>query len=240
MASALRLEMLVAEYLEHAEGRTTIVGKGRMCETTVQTYRTRLRDYVTPTIGRRKLSELGKADVLRVVDRCHEAALSEWATHGVLTALRAVLRFARERDYMTADPFAGVPRDRLPSKRARSETRALRPEDAALVLVELRGVRRLRARVPARRRGSARFGGMWPHLGRHRARRGRPARPRPTRTAQAGRSAEDRPAEVGEGRSHSAAPAAAASVAGGAVRGRGRLGVRAPHAARDAALAAQR
>ncbi|CAN5151397.1 site-specific integrase [soil metagenome] len=143
LAAATRLEAVAAEYLEHAETRTRIVGKGRMSETTVATYRTRLRDYVTPTIGRRKLSELGKGDVLRVLDRCHDAGLSEWATHGVLTALRAVLRFARERDYMTADPFQGVPRDRLPAQRAQSETRALRPEDAALLLSELRGPREL-------------------------------------------------------------------------------------------------
>jgi integrase/recombinase XerD len=107
----------------------------------VTTYTTRLRDYVTPTIGRRKLSELGKADVLRVLDACCAAGLSEWGTHGVLTALRAVLRFARERDYMTLDPFQGVPRDRLPAQRSQSETRALRPEEAALVLAELRGSR---------------------------------------------------------------------------------------------------
>jgi integrase/recombinase XerD len=141
MSSAMRLEALVAEYLEYAEARTRIVGKGRMSATTVQTYRTRLRDYVTSTIGRRKLSELGKGDVLRVVDRCHEEGLSEWATHGVLTALRAVLRFARERDLMSADPFASVPRDRLPARRAQSELRALRPEDAALLLAQLGGKR---------------------------------------------------------------------------------------------------
>jgi integrase len=104
----------------------------------VATYRSRLRDYVTPALGRRKLSQLGKGDVLRVVDACHAAGLSDWATHGVLTALRAVLRFARERDYMAADPFTGVPRDRLPAQRARSETKALRPEEAALVLDRLR------------------------------------------------------------------------------------------------------
>ncbi|MBA2425007.1 MAG: site-specific integrase [Actinobacteria bacterium] len=141
LALAHRLEAVVAEYLEQAENRTRIVGKGRMSETTVGTYRTRLRDYVTPTIGRRKLSELGKADVLRVLDRCHEAGLSEWATHGVLTAFRAVLRFARELDYMTADPFASVQRDRLPARKAQSEPRALRHEDAALLLAQLRGKR---------------------------------------------------------------------------------------------------
>ena len=138
MGSAMRLEALVDEYLEHAEARTRIVGNGRMSDRTVVLYRQRLRDYVTPAIGRRKLSELGKGDVLRVVDRCHEVSLSEWATHGVLVSFRAVLRFARERDYMTSDPFVSVPRDRLPAQRSQSETKALRPEDAALLLAELR------------------------------------------------------------------------------------------------------
>jgi integrase len=137
IAAAVRFDNVVRDYLDHAEARTRITGKGRMSPTTVQTYRTRLRDYVTPVIGRRKLSELGKADMLRVVDRCHTAGLSDWATHGVLTALRAVLRFARERDMMTADPFQGVPRDRLPAQRSRAETAALRPEDAALVIDQL-------------------------------------------------------------------------------------------------------
>jgi len=138
LSTARRFSLVVDEYLEHAEARTRIVGKGRLSDRTVDTYRERLRDYVTPVIGRRKLSELGKGDVLRVLDGCHDAALSEWATHGVLTALRSVLRFARERDYLTADPFLGVPRDRLPAQRSQSETRALRPEDAGLLLAELR------------------------------------------------------------------------------------------------------
>src|SRR5438105_11839233 len=34
--------------------------------------------------------------------------------------------------------FAGVPRDRLPAQQSRSEMRALRPAEAALVLAELR------------------------------------------------------------------------------------------------------
>lgn len=69
LGAPMRFETLVVEYLEHAEARTRIVGKGRISETTVRTYTTRLRDYVTPVIGRRKLSELGKGDVLRVGTR---------------------------------------------------------------------------------------------------------------------------------------------------------------------------
>lgn len=61
LAAALRFETLAAEYLEHAESRTRIVGNGRMSETTVQTYRTRLRDYVEPVIGRRSSRSSARA-----------------------------------------------------------------------------------------------------------------------------------------------------------------------------------
>jgi integrase len=137
LATAMRFSDLAAEYLVHAEARTKIVGKGRMSATTVQTYRSRLAMYVAPTLGRRKLSQLGRGDVLRVLDACHAEGFSDWTTHGVLVAFRACLRYARERDYMTADPFASVPQDRLPAQRARSETRALRPNEVGLVLDRL-------------------------------------------------------------------------------------------------------
>src|SRR5262249_11421035 len=39
VASALRLRDVVDEYLVHAEARTLIAGKGRMSETTLDTYR---------------------------------------------------------------------------------------------------------------------------------------------------------------------------------------------------------
>lgn len=138
LATAVRLGKVIDDYLIHAEARTRILGKGRMSPTTLATYRSRLEEYVRPPLGQRKLSQLGAGDVLRVVDRCHEAGLSDWSTHGVLTALRAVLRFARENELMSNDPFARVPRDRLPAQRAQSEARALRPNEAALLLDRLR------------------------------------------------------------------------------------------------------
>ena len=53
VGSATRLSTVVDEYLEHAEGRTRVVGNGRLSDRTVVLYRQRLRDYVTPAIGRR-------------------------------------------------------------------------------------------------------------------------------------------------------------------------------------------
>lgn len=56
LATALRFGSVAEQYLDHAEGRTRIVGKGRMSTQTVATYRSRLRDYVTPALGRRALA----------------------------------------------------------------------------------------------------------------------------------------------------------------------------------------
>jgi integrase len=138
VSSPRRFAEVADEYLAHAQARTRLVGRARMSETTVELYRSRLRDYVLPVVGARKLADLDRRDVLRVLDRCHAAGLAEWSSHGVLVAFRAVLRYARERDELAHDPFYAVPRSLLPAQQARSETRALRPEEASLLLRELR------------------------------------------------------------------------------------------------------
>lgn len=138
LSSSRRFSEVAEEYLAHAQARTRLVGRARMAETTYVLYRSRLRDYVLPIVGQRKLADLDRRDVLRVLDRCHAAGLAEWSSHGVLVAFRAVLRYARERGELAHDPFAGVPRALLPAQRPRKETRALRPEEASLLLRELR------------------------------------------------------------------------------------------------------
>lgn len=152
MASGLRFSQLVDDYLADAERRTRIDGKGRMSETTVRTYRSRLSDYVVPVVGSRKLAQLSTRDVLAVVDRCHAERFSDWSTHGVLVAFRAVLRYARENKHMTHDPFAAVPRDRLPAQSAAKEARALRAGEVSLLLAMLRD---RKPKVPTWRRDYA-------------------------------------------------------------------------------------
>lgn len=123
--------------------RTKLTGKGRISEATVESHEQRLRDHIHPALGRRKLSTLTKRDVLQLIDELRAKGLSEWTCHHCLTALRTVLRHARENDLLARDPFQGIPADRLPTQAARTPGRVLRGGDVNLVLAEIDGVRDL-------------------------------------------------------------------------------------------------
>jgi integrase len=121
--------------------RTKLTGKGRISETTVDSHEQRLRDHVHPTLGHRKLSTLRKRDVLNLIDESRGTGLAEWTCHHVLTALRTVLRHARENDLLVGDPFAGIPSERLPAQEAAGELRAFRGGDVNLLLARVTGTR---------------------------------------------------------------------------------------------------
>jgi hypothetical protein len=91
----------------------------------------------TARLGRRKLSRIGKRDILSLIDGLRGEGPPS-GRKGVLTALRTVLRNARENDLLVGDPFQGIPRDRLPAQEARSERRVLGGGDLNLLLAELR------------------------------------------------------------------------------------------------------
>jgi integrase len=125
--------------------RTKLNGKGRMSERTVESHEQRLRDHVLPALGTRKLSTLTKRDVLRLIDELRAKGLSEWTCHHILTALRAVLRYAREHDLAVHDPFQGIPSERLPAQQAREDGRVLRADEVNLMLRQARGKRHIAA-----------------------------------------------------------------------------------------------
>jgi integrase len=136
-----RLNEASALALTAMRRRTKLTGKGRMSERTVEVHEQRLRDHVLPTLGTRKLSTLTKRDMFRLIDELRGKGLSEWTCHHVLTALRAVLRYAREHDLASHDPFQGIPSDRLPAQQARDEQRVLRGDEVNLLIREAKGQR---------------------------------------------------------------------------------------------------
>jgi integrase len=140
-----RLNEATALAVADMRRRTKLSGKGRMSERTVESHEQRLRDHVLPALGTRKLSTLTKRDVLRLIDELREKGLSEWTCHHVLTALRAVLRYAREHDLAVQDPFQGIPSDRLPAQQAREDGRVLRADEVNLMLRQSKGKRDLAA-----------------------------------------------------------------------------------------------
>jgi hypothetical protein len=85
--------------------RTKLTGKGRVSPATVDSHEQRLRDHVLPKLGTRKLSTIRKLDILSLIDELRAKGLAEWTCHHCLTALRTVLRHARENDLLAGDPF---------------------------------------------------------------------------------------------------------------------------------------
>jgi len=121
--------------------RTKLTGKGRISEATVESHEQRLRDHVHPTLGRRRLSSLTKVDILRLIDELRGEGLAEWTVHHCLTALRTVLREAREHDLLAHDPFQRIPRNRLPAQAAQDEPRVLRGTEVNLLLAKIKSAR---------------------------------------------------------------------------------------------------
>jgi integrase len=121
--------------------RTNLTGKGKVSERTVEGHEQRLRDYVHPLLGHRKLSTIRKADVLGLIAAVRAEGRADWTVHHVTTALRCVLRYARENDLMAADPFAGIPSELLPAQEAKTPTPVYRAEDVNRFLSEVKGTR---------------------------------------------------------------------------------------------------
>jgi integrase len=121
--------------------RTKLTGKGRVSERTVEVHEQRLRDHVHPALGHRKLSTLAKRDILDLIDELRGKGLAEWTVHHCLTALRTVLRHAREHDLLAHDAFVGIPSERLPAQEAQGELRVLRGGDVNLMLDKVSGTR---------------------------------------------------------------------------------------------------
>jgi integrase len=128
LAQNLTLNAVAVESFADLETR---VKAGTRSQRTLDEYRSAWRIHLGPLLGRKRLSRLGPRDVLQLVAWMRHEGLSEWTSHGRITVLRTVLRFARRAGYMAHDPFAALTPDDLPRQRARDGfvARVLRPAE---------------------------------------------------------------------------------------------------------------
>ncbi len=97
-------------------------------------YASDLRRYVIPALGPIRVSQLRRGDVQeRLVDEMLGRNLSGSRVHGVLNALRAMLRRARQQDELQVNPVEGLD---LPAT-GEARDRAASPAEAALLLAAL-------------------------------------------------------------------------------------------------------
>ena len=75
----------------------------------------------TEPIGQMRLDQIERVDCLRFLRKLKQSELAPSTQNGVVSALRVVLRHARDMDYMSNDPFAGIARGEFPSQTEKSE-----------------------------------------------------------------------------------------------------------------------
>jgi integrase len=89
----------VEEWLQRDQGKNR----------TVRQVRNALNLYVMPTLSRRKLHEVSKADVIRIIDKIMDRGAGVSANR-VLAYLRRFFTWTIERDLLQANPTAGIPK----------------------------------------------------------------------------------------------------------------------------------
>jgi integrase len=104
------------------------VAAGTRSQRTLDIYGSHWRLHIEPVLGRKKLTKIEARNVLGLVAALRRDGLSEWTASGVITCLRAILRFGRHAGYTTLDPFTTIAPDDLPQQRAREtfDARVLR------------------------------------------------------------------------------------------------------------------
>lgn len=123
---SLTLGQLRDEAFAHFETLIAQAGKNgkkpRIQSEALANHRSAWRKRVTPYMhGRKSFDEVKLADLDRKLARAWLTWLASTGVapstqNGTLSALRSVLRYARDNDYMTGDPFAAVPTEERPSQ----------------------------------------------------------------------------------------------------------------------------
>ncbi len=113
---------VAADYFEAAEAR---VASGEQAGRTLDLYRQRWSSHLEPRIGRVKVQSLQPTHVSTLLRELREAGLSSWTSHGILTALGAILNHAVARGWITESPTKRLARGERP--RARNARRIYVP-----------------------------------------------------------------------------------------------------------------
>ncbi len=92
-----------------------------------------LRKHVLPRLGPRRLDEIHRSDVQRLIDDL-APRMSGSRVRSVVNAMRTLYRWAAERDLATEDPAAGI---RLPAMNERPRDRIATPAEMAALLAAL-------------------------------------------------------------------------------------------------------
>jgi integrase len=132
-------KLTVAEYLERwlSDCLGPLVSSGKMEHSTFVRYQGIVENHISPTIGRKKLKDLGRAEV-RALYAAKNKELSSRSVDYIHVTLQKALNQAMRDDLIARNVAAG---ERPRSSRKRDELKALSSEQARALLAAARGTR---------------------------------------------------------------------------------------------------
>jgi integrase len=118
----LRLDTVAAHWSKRFEA---MVAAGERHPRTYEAHRFHLDHDLLPRIGYRRIASLGVEDIAELITELRAAGRSAKTTANALATLQSVLRFARRRGWILADPVELLEPEERPHPRRRSRGRVL-------------------------------------------------------------------------------------------------------------------
>jgi integrase len=131
---SMRVKAAAEAFLSAAESGVALNKHGRRYKpSAVDDLRSALENHVIPAVGAKKIGEVRRRDVQRLVDEI-APRLSGSRVRSVVNAVHSLYRWAQVRELVYHDPAALVP---LPAMEARPRDRVATPEEMATLLAAL-------------------------------------------------------------------------------------------------------
>lgn len=136
----LRLDTVAGRWSARFEA---MVAAGERHPRTYEAHRFHLDHDILPRLGHRRIGSLGVEDVVDLIGELRAAGRSPKTTANALATLQSVLRFARRRGWITADPVELLEPQERPRHRRRRQRVLGRAEIERLLAASPPGGRRL-------------------------------------------------------------------------------------------------
>jgi integrase len=131
------LTELAADWHLHLQSRVGLTDRRRRySQRTVDLYDGRLRDHILPTLGRKLVTDIGVADVRRLVDRL-SARLAPGTVTSCINILSGLLRFGVRQGVLDHNICRSLDRDDRPGAGRKTEPRYLTEKEISALLAKV-------------------------------------------------------------------------------------------------------
>jgi integrase len=103
----------------------SLVATGERSQRTLDLYRQRYRTHIEPTLGKRRIRDVGPEHIGAILSLQREKNLAPWTISGTQTVVSAILTFALQRGYIGSNPMHRLAKIEKPRQVSRREHRRL-------------------------------------------------------------------------------------------------------------------